>query len=162
MLRIALLLTCIFFSSHSFAQSSLQYSFAAFNSDTCCWRKLSAEGKYMEGANLIIAYMAANKNARGMNANWHAGQLFAMAGDKQQAKKYFKKTYSVFQKWFGGKDGGAWYYFAKGTQAFVMRDKNKLQHIIRKWERKYEQDGNYKELTKLYANWEMPYSEAYK
>lgn len=162
MLKRLVLLAMLICNYNVFAQNSLQYPFAAFNSDTCCWRKLSAEGKYIAGANLIVAYMAANKNARGQNANWHTGQLFAMGGDKQQAKKYFKKTYSVFQKWFGGKDGAAWYYFAKGTEAFVVRDKDKLQHIIRKWERKYPQDGNYKELTKLYANWDKPYSEAYK
>jgi hypothetical protein len=145
-----------------FAQNSLQYPSNIFNSDTCCWRTLSAEGKYREAANLIIHYKRQNTNVNKHSLNWHAGQLFAKAGDTKQAEKYMKKTYSVLYKWFGGSDGAQWYYFAKGTLAFVERRKNRMERIISKWQRKYEQDGNYHELIKLHSNWDKPYAEAYK
>jgi tetratricopeptide (TPR) repeat protein len=143
------------------ALPEFNYDQGTFDSTACCWRKLSAEGKHHEAAELIVNYIEHSPNVENKHSlNWHAGQAFAMAGDNKQAVKYFKKTYSLFYKWLGGEDGKAWYYFAKGTTAFIKRDKPKLESIIAHWKKKLPLDNNYKELTRLLENWEKGYEEA--
>jgi hypothetical protein len=78
--------------------------------------------------------------------------MYAMAGDYRTARKYFKKTYSVFNNWFGGDDGKAWYYYAKGTVAFIDDDKDKLDTIIKKWASHLPMDINYTALLQLQAH----------
>ncbi|AWI25125.1 hypothetical protein [Flavobacterium pallidum] len=131
-----------------------------FDGTDCCWRKLSEQKQYKESAALIVAYIEHGNVANIQSLNWHAGQMFAFAGENKQALKYFRKTYNVIQKWFGGEDGKAWFYFAKGTAAFIRRDKVTLARIIGKWKRKLPVDRNLKELEKLLFNWDMQYKEA--
>ena len=140
----------------------LNYEQKVFDSDSCCWRKLAKARQFEASANLIINYLEKNKAENRMSLNWHAGQMFTFAGKHQKALHYFGKTYSVFQKWFGGEDGKTWYYFAKGTSAFVKRDKEKLDKIIKHWENRFPKDKNYKELKRLQFNWNMSYEEATK
>ncbi len=148
-------------SSSLFAQNNcLKYQQRVFDSDTCCWRKLSEENKFEASAELIKDYLENGNVDNRMSLNWHAGQMFAFAGKDNEALKYFGKTYSIFQKWFGGEDGKAWYYFAKGTSAFIKRDKPKLEKIIRKWKTKLPDNKNYAELLRLKNNWDKDYKNA--
>lgn len=156
-----------FISFDSFAQNTttlthpvLAYQQSHFDADTCCWRQLSAEKKYRAAADLIVAYLntqnAANKHA----LRWHAGQMLAMANENKLAKKYFKRTYSIFYKWLGDEDAKTWYYYARGTVAFIDRDKYKLEAILRHWERHFPKDKNYQALVYLNENWDKGYAYA--
>lgn len=61
---------------------------------------------------------------------------------------------------FGGDEGKAWYFYAKGTVAFIKRDKEKLQKMIQKWDKNLPKDRNYDALVQLYENWDKKYLEA--
>ena len=87
--------------------------------------------------------------------------MFALADNYSSAKKYFRKTYNVFYKLFGGADGKTWYYYAKGTIAFINNDKRTLDAIINRWKNKYPIDNNYKALLKLNDNWGKSYVSAW-
>ncbi len=140
--------------------SALLYNWTAFDSDTCCWRKLCADKKYLDAANLIVLYLKANKPTNKHSLNWHAGQMFACAHSNELAKKYFKRTYSIFYKWFGDNDAKAWYYYAKGTIAFIEHDKKSLEKAIMIWGIKFPTDNNYKALVRLNENWGKNYDLA--
>lgn len=123
------------------------------------WRQLSDEGDY-EHAAMILQYRAIKegRKSRTWHAdNWHAGQMLAMAGKYEDAKASMKYTYNVFYKLFGGEDAKTWYYYAKGTIAFLDDDKQGLERIIDKWEVKYPKDNNYKNLQRLLDNWGETY-----
>ena len=147
-----------------FAQSAVwvNYDQNSFDSDTCCWRMLSRQGRFEESAKLIVDFLHNGKVVNTQSLNWHAGQMFAFAGKNTQALRYFNKTYNVFQKWFGGEDGKAWFYFAKGSSAFIKRNKLGLEKIIRYWKAKLPMDNNYRELVRLLENWSLPYEKAIK
>ena len=163
----AVLVLLTFCSFNSFAQNTtplthpvLTYQQSHFDADTCCWRQLSAEKKYRAAADLIVAYLN-TKNATNKHAlRWHAGQMFAMANESALAKKYFKRTYSIFYKWLGDEDDKTWYYYARGTVAFIDGDKNKLAAILRHWERHFPKDKNYQALVYLNENWDKGYANA--
>ena len=151
------------FSQESAQISSLSYPESIFNSDTCCWRKLSAAGQDEDAGHLILAYYEQNKKTANKQALlWHAGQCFAMAGENELAKKYIRKTYIPFFKWFGGEEGRTWYYYANGTVAFIERDKKTLSAMIDKWGRHYAQDINYQALVELLKHWDVTYKEINK
>ncbi|MES1224839.1 MAG: hypothetical protein ABUT20_55635 [Bacteroidota bacterium] len=162
-MRPFLLLISIFLSCNTKSQDHFdicKYRQAQFDIDTCCWRELSRSGSFVQAADLIIQYLkcdSKNKNAHSLK--WHAGQMFAAAGLKKDAKHYFHKTYNIFTKWFGGKDGQAWFYYAKGTVAFIDGKKRKLDRIIKKWDKKLPKDTNYKALVKLSENIGKTYRE---
>lgn len=149
-------------TSSLFAQKSkwINYDQKTFDSKTCCWRELAEERKFNESANLILNYLKNGKPNNKQSLNWHAGQMLAFAGNYKSALKYMGKTYSVFQKWFGGEDGKAWFFFAKGTTSFLKRDKAKLENIIRRWKKKLPLDKNLEELERLNANWNLSYENA--
>ena len=138
----------------------LLYDQSSFDADTCCWRKLSEEKKYLDAANLIIDYLHSNPHTNTHSLNWHAGQMLAMAGSNSMAKKYFRKTYSVFYVWFGDVVAKSWYYYAKGTIAFIDQDKRSMEKIITKWHRKFPPDINLKALETLNNHWDKDYAEA--
>lgn len=126
----------------------LAYEQVTFDGDSCCWRKLDAEGKHAQAAQLIVAYINNSPNAVNKHSlKWHAGQMYAAAGNSKQAIRYYKKTYSIFYKWFGEAE---WYYYAKGNVAYLKKDKRKLERIIAKWDKiKLEKDKNYRALVEL-------------
>ena len=142
------------------ADSYLLFEQRNFDSDTCCWRELQREGKYNEAADMIIDFIQYGNVSNRQSLNWHAAQMYAFSGDYESALTYSRKTYNVFQKWFGGNDGKTWYYFAKGTSAFFERNKEKLQKIVQKWNKRLIPDKNLKELELLLANWEFNYKRA--
>ena len=139
----------------------LLYPEPAFNSDTCCWRTLSSKGEYIAAAQLVESYLDAHGKAVNRQAlHWHAGQLFAMAGANSEASNHFHKTYNVLYKWFGGADGHTWYYYAKGTVAFLQRNRPRIERYLRKWRQHYPEDINYRALMRLLQNWDKPYKDA--
>jgi len=162
-----LILLFILLSADIFSQDknistnlALSYNRTSFDSDTCCWRKLRADKKYLDAANLIVSYLKTSKPTNKHSLNWHAGQMFAMAHSDASAKKYFKRTYSIFYKWFGDSDAKAWYYYAKGTIAFIDNDKKSLESAIKTWSNKFPADNNFKALVRLNENWGKSYELA--
>lgn len=126
------------------------------------WRGLMAEGEY-EKAAMNLEYAALSKNIQVSNKQalwWHAGQMWAMMGEYNHAKMDIKYTYNVFYKLFGSEDAKTWYYYAKGTIAFLDGDKAQLEKIMNKWERKYDKDKNYVCLQQLMDNWGQDYALA--
>lgn len=152
----------LFISFNLFAQKEVwvNYDQKTFDSDTCCWRKLSEAREFQNSAEAIVAYLKEGKPNNKLSLNWHAGQMFAFSADNKKALKYFGKTYNVFYKWFGGEDGKTWYYFAKGTSSFIKRDKPRLEKIIAHWKKNFRLDNNYKELTLLLKHWDDGYEAA--
>jgi hypothetical protein len=147
-------------AQNNLSSTSLFYSLHVFNSDTCCWRKLTKEDHDEEAAHLILSYYGQNKKIVSKHPlYWHAGQCFAFAGQNAMAVKYMKKTYSKMFSGLGGEEGKTWYYYAAGTVAFLERDKKKLSGLVSKWENRYPQDLNYQSLLELLKHWELPYEE---
>ena len=137
----------------------LNYPQSVFDSDTCCWRKLSSERHYVEAATLIVSYISDNRKVANKHSlHWHAGQMYALSGDYRLGKKYFKKTYSLLYRWIGDEDARTWYYYAKGTVAFLDGDKDELEGIIRKWEKNFPKDVNYEALVQLLSHWGESYA----
>lgn len=134
-----------------------------FDDFNCCWRKLSSEKHYAEAAAMLEDYVEHSPNAeRKHPLNWHTGQLYAHAGDNRKAVKYMRKTYNIFYRWFGGEDGQAWYYYAKGTVAFLEGNKRQLERIISLWKSTgVEENENFAKLHKLLSNFDKTYTEAY-
>lgn len=123
------------------------------------WRGLMAEGEY-EKAAMTLEYAAISKKFQAPNKHalwWHAGQMWAMMGKYDDAKMDMKNTYNVFYKLFDSEDAKTWYYYAKGTIAFLDGDKAQLEKIMNKWERKYDKDNNYVCLQQLMDNWGQDY-----
>lgn len=75
------------------------------------------------------------------------------------ARYYMQKTYSPLNRWVGGADGRTWYYYARGTIAFLDRNRKKLEFLVAKWERRYEADVNYKALQELAEHWDWGYEK---
>ena len=161
LLAIALFFTS--FLARSQNDEILNVTQKEFDSFDCCWRKLDAEKQYAEAAQLLADYVNHSPNAKRKHPlNWHAGQMYAMAGDNREGIRYMKKTYSVLYRWFGGEEGRQWYYYAKGTTAFLKGNKRQLERIIRLWDKHgYEREQNYKTLTRLRDNWDKTYQAAY-
>lgn len=160
-MRYRLLLLCFFLNTVVFAQVELSFPQQVFDSDTCCWRLLSRERRYNDAALLIVQYLEQNRSIRSKHAlHWHAGQMFAMAGDAARAKKYFRKTYSVWYKWLGGEEGRAWYYYARGNVAFVSRHKRTLARMLHRWQKKAPPDKNYRKLQVMLERWDLSYERA--
>ncbi|UMY65775.1 MULTISPECIES: hypothetical protein [unclassified Flavobacterium] len=139
------------------AYAQVTYPQRAFDSDTCCWRVLATKGHYVEAAQRIEDFLADGHPDNRQSLRWHAGQLYAFAGENKKALRYLRSTYSVFQKWFGDADGAAWYRFAKGTCAFLRRDRTTLDRQITRWKKNLPSDANLRELERLQARWDQPY-----
>lgn len=141
-------------------QPGLEYPQSIFDSDTCCWRELSAAGCYVQAADLIKAYLRYHSHVENRHSlQWHLGQMLAMADQYKEATRQFKKTYSVFYSWFGGADGRAWYLYAKGTVAFLERDKKKFIRLMERWPPQSLPDKNFDMLQTLLEHWELSYRE---
>jgi hypothetical protein len=69
---------------------------SAFNSDTCCWRKLSQEKHFMEACDWIVLYIKENPKENHHALHWHAGQMYACADANALAKNISKKPIRPF------------------------------------------------------------------
>lgn len=93
------------------------------------WRGLNSEGKHLEAAERILWYIDQNrekitdKNPSIPTLYFHAGQVYAMAGEEYypQAIESFKKSY---------KDNEEWDLYVKGSIAFLNKDKKTLDEAI--------------------------------
>lgn len=164
-MKIMVTLLLLLVSMASFAQNtgvipdpSLSLPQAVFDSDTCCWRMLADKGKYLEAANLIVSYLDAGKASNTHSLYWHAGQMYAMGHEDDLAIKYFKRTYAKVYLWFGDSDAIDWYYYARGTVAFLENDREKLKKVIHAWTRRFLADLNYQALLKLNEHWGEDYN----
>ena len=139
----------------------LDYPQSIFDMDTCCWRVLTANEAYAEAAKMIEGYLLQHQPIENpLSLHWHLGQMLAMADQYKEAKVHFKKTYNVLYSWFGGSDGKAWYYYAKGTVAFLDRDKEKFIRLLAKWPSDSLHEKNYNRMQELLFYWELTYREA--
>ena len=154
----------LFISLHANAQDNkveiLHYPLTTFNADTCCWRLMDKQGDYDGAAALIESYLVVNGHEVNVHAlNWHAGQMFAKAGDYSKAKKYMRKTYSIWYR-FANRRAKAWYYYASGTVAFLNGNHGKVNSILKRWKKDNDDDKNYKQLQLLANNPGKTYAEA--
>lgn len=115
----------------------------------------------MEAGELIVRYIEENPKENHHALHWHAGQMYACANANTLAKKHFKKTYSPLYRIFGGTDAKTWYYYAKGTVAFIDNEPKKLQRIIEHWENNYPPDSNYQMLLRLNQSLGKNYLDIY-
>lgn len=166
-IKIKLIILISFYSALSLlAQNAtclryLDYPQSIFDSDTCCWRLMSANDSYTEAADLIKTYLRNHQHIENRHSlHWHLAQMLAMADQYKEAKANFKKTYNVFYTWVGGTDGKAWYYYAKGTVAFLDRDKEKFIRLLSKWPSDSLSEKNYDRMQDLLLHWELTYREA--
>jgi len=127
---------------------------------TDCWRALAKAGNYDAAATLQLEFIKKGKVRNFTSLYWHVGQLYALDNQNEKAIHFMQKTQTVFTKWLGGEEGKTWYYFTKATMAFLQRNRESFNQILMKWERKFPKDKNYKELTRLDKNWELPYRQA--
>jgi len=81
------------------------------------------------------------------------------AVQREANKGCMQKTYSDFYRWFGGKEGKMWYYYASGTIAFLDRDKKRLAAIEKKWNKRDPPALNYLALAALLENWGKLYKD---
>ena len=92
------------------------------------WRKLDSEGKFIEAAELIAAYVKQNQaqitsNPTIQTLYFHAGQEYAMVGEAryEEAITYFRRAYKGKPEWDA---------YVEGTIAFLRRDKTQLEKAI--------------------------------
>jgi tetratricopeptide (TPR) repeat protein len=121
----------------------------------------SNEGNYNKAIACLKHELDTAENKRQKhNTLWHLGQMYACKNDYDTAILFMKKathlmTYFIDKQFY-------WYY--RGTIAFLKRDKEKLQKYYRKlWPYR---DGYYRKnalmLKKLYDDFEKPYAEIFQ
>ncbi len=115
----------------------------------------------MEAGDWIVRYIKENPKENHHALHWHAGQMYACADANALAKKHFKKTYSPIYRIFGGTDAKTWYYYAKGTVAFIDNQPKKLQRILDQWETHFDKDLNHQMLVRLNQQWNKKYLDTY-
>lgn len=165
-MRMHFLSILLFISLNAIAQDNkveiLHYPLTTFNADTCCWRLMDKQADYDGAAALIESYLVVNGHDVNVHAlNWHAGQMFAKAGDYTKAKRYMRKTYSIWYR-FGSSRAKAWYYYASGTVAFLNGHHDKVKNILKRWKKENDDDNNYKQLQQLCDSPDKTYAEALK
>lgn len=96
------------------------------------WRLLDKEGKYLEAAKAIEAYILSHKveikNQNRVSIEtmyFHVGQEYAMAGEK-----YYNLAIQNFQKAYKGELG--WDAYVEGTIAFLKKDAKALRASVEK------------------------------
>lgn len=99
------------------------------------WRLLDAQGKYLEAATAIEAYLSSHVSVINAQSQvsvqtiyFHAGQEYAMAGPE-----YYQRAISNFRKSYKSKVD--WDTYVDGTIAFLSKDKDKLQKAADKLSR---------------------------
>lgn len=92
------------------------------------WRRLDEEGKFIEAAELIVAYVKQNQAQTTSNPTiqtlyFHVGQEYAMAGEA-----YYEEAITYFRRAYKGKP--EWDTYVEGTIAFLRRDKTQLEKAM--------------------------------
>lgn len=127
------------------------------------FRQLLVDGNkcHKEAAQLIIKYIETNQtNERSLR--WHVAQLWANAGDYEQAIKW-GKTVLMDQEDFSQR-ALRWNDYVLGTLAFLERDKEKLIHhravVTAAKDAHFGNELNRKYLDSLVENFDQSYHYA--
>ena len=128
------------------------------------WRKVAESGKHLEAARLIDAY---EKNKKGLNGwqrrnlRFHAGQVYAFAGQNEVAIARFKSAVSPDEP----EDAPIrWNAYVKATIAFLEGDRQKLTELREEMARGPKLQGevpNLDVVDRMIANFGSSYSAAY-
>lgn len=106
-------------------EAMLALDFEAFDQDMDGgWRTVAAEGRFEDAARLIDAYL--DRHSAGLTAhqrvvlNFHAGQMYAMADDRERAVERFEASIDP--------DAAmrSWNPYVEATIAFLERDREAL------------------------------------
>jgi hypothetical protein len=91
------------------------------------WRKYDQLNCYASAASLIDGYIAQNSSKlleyQRTGMTWHAGQMYAFAGQSELAVARFKKSYN---RNVAPDDTFKWNAYVKGTIAFLEQDMKSL------------------------------------
>lgn len=144
----------------------LRLSYEAFDQHPGSgWRKITDTGKYREAARLIDRYQQETKGLvewQRVNLQFHAGQLYAVAGDEDRALARFKAA--LFEQ--ESPDAPVrWNAYVGATIAFLERDRQKLAEFREAIARGPKRQGvtpNLDVVDRLIACFHEPYSIAYR
>ncbi|MBL9132059.1 MAG: hypothetical protein JNG86_12725 [Verrucomicrobiaceae bacterium] len=136
---------------HEFDQTKSKY-----------WRELADVRRFKEAAELIEKMISLHPELDRINASnlhFHAGQCWAMAGEKEHALTHLRLAQHHTQV-----GGLLWDVYVDGTAAFLKGDKREL---LNAHERLAEKDDELNKpnlcvLDRLIANFGKPYAEAYE
>ena len=129
------------------------------------WRKIADEGKYLEAAKLIDRYEKEKKGLeewQRVNLRFHAGQLYAFAGDKDQALARFKIALYAREP---ADSPIRWNAYVRATMAFLERDRKKLTELREQIAKGPKHRGvvpNLDVVDRLIECFDEPYSVAYR
>lgn len=124
------------------------------------WRELRDEGRYSDAIECLRNDLNAVENSKQKHAiYWHIGQMYAFKNDYDSAVTFIKKSTSFLSYLFDSQ----FYWYYRGTMAFLKRDKKKLhKYYLKLWPYK---NGYYRKnalmLKKLFDDFGKPYSEIY-
>lgn len=114
------------------------------------WPALDRQGKYLEAAEAIEAYIAANqaliqsqKEVSLQTLHFHAGQEYAMADEYEKAIEHMKRAY---------KDRPDWDVYVDGTIAFLAADSTRLKEASTHLQRLAEEDQRLRANARLLAD----------
>lgn len=124
------------------------------------WRTLYNENCFVEAAELIDAYIEKHKLFNNTQLYFHAGQLFALAGDKASAIVKLRRSLLPASVRSGS---FLWNDYVLGTIAFLERDKAALQSHLEVLKAKQGVNvPNIRVLQLLADRFDMPYGDAIK
>ncbi|WKJ89284.1 hypothetical protein QZJ86_14785 [Methylomonas montana] len=148
------------------SSDELQLGYEAFDQHPGSgWRKIADTGKYREAARLIDRYQQETKGLtkwQRVNLQFHAGQLYTVAGDKDLARARFKTA--LFEQ--ESPDAPVkWNAHVGATIAFLERDRQKLAELREAIARGPKFQGivpNLDVVDRLIACFDEPYVFAYR
>jgi hypothetical protein len=130
------------------------------------WRALAEDAKYQEAATLIDRFIANSPNAHGNMRilNFHAGQMYAAAGNYNVAEERFWLSLQTGYPLEFEPQAKQWNSYVMATIAFLHGDKESLQKHrdeIAKGSGYNSEKLNLKVVERLLQNLGRPYLEAY-
>jgi hypothetical protein len=129
------------------------------------WRKLADEGKYLDAAKLIDRYEKGKKGLKEwqrVNLRFHAGQLYAFAGQKEKALARFKTALFPREP---ADSPIRWNAYVQATIAFLERDRKKLAKLREEIAKGPKVQGvvpNLDVVDRLIKYFDEPYGAAYR
>ena len=128
------------------------------------WRQLAENGQFLDAANLIDAYIKEHEGldeSRRVNLNFHAGQMYAFAGDTKAAVERFgRSTYAKEPPELPLR----WNAYVQATIAFLNKDLKRLKECreeIAMGPSFQGEKANLDVAERLIAHFNEPYPDAY-
>lgn len=151
---------------HGMREASLEADWRTFDQSMGKhWRQLARQGCNFEAARLVDEYLSRHGSMLAPTERsvtvWHAGQMFAMAGDGATAIDRMKRSLDDDPPSSGARFH--WNEYARATIAFLQSDLATFEREAATVERS-EHSGdkmNARVLARLLANWGKPYRDAY-